>query len=246
MKAKEWIRLYGLEHYARYNLKKRGKRGRELDFELVQEYRKKYGADIPLKSPKRYYYAVWDIWYSYVAYKPTGEPVLFKIENVKSPLRRWEDLRDNRKEELHKNLGATFQDLIRRKKIPSGAKLEKAKLKKIVHITQPSEADTKFEEELKEKYEKKVEKKKKPEVKPVQKELEIKPELKLKEKKPEEKKEKVIDKELRERELALEEQKIELERRKLELQERKLKMAEEFLRRGYTPREIKELLDVLI
>ena len=223
MKAKEWIERYGLEHYAKHNLRKEGKRGRELDYELVRKYRKKYGAEIPLKPPRRYYYAVWDIEYSFFS-KITGEEIFEKIENCKSALSKWEDLRDNRKEELARNLEETFEELQRKNKVPTDAKIENAELKKITQITQRSLEDFEFEKELKEK---KTKPKPKPEPEPV-------PKLEIKE-----------VKERPEREIELREREMQLREREMELRERKLSMAEKFLEKGYSPKEIKELLDAI-
>ena len=216
MKAKEWIMKYGLEHYARHNLRKEGKRGRELDYGLIKKYRKRYGADIPLKPPKRYYYAIWNIDYSYFS-KVRGEEVFDRIENVKSALGRWEDLRDNRKEELSRNLEETFETLRRERAVPTGANLEGFELVEIKQITQRTLEDFELEEQLKPK------RKPKPEPELEREEVKERPEDELK---------------LREREMQLRE-------REMELRERKLSMAEKFLEKGYSPREIKELLDAV-
>ena len=217
MKAKEWIMRYGLEHYARHNLRKDGKRGRELDYELVRKYRKRYGTDIPLKPPKRYYYAVWNIDYSFFS-KLTGEQVFDRIENVKSALGRWEALRENRKEELSRNLEETFETLRRERAVPTGANLEGFELVEIKQITQRTLEDFELEEKLK----------------PKRKPPKPKPEPEIKE---------VV--EPSEREIELRERELELREREMELRERKLSMAKKFLEKGYSPKEIKELLDTI-
>ena len=220
MKAKEWIYLYGLEHYAKHNLRKGGRRGRELDYALVRKYRKRYGVDIPLKPPRRYYYAIWNFDYSYYD-KLTGEEKFDRIENCKSVLREWEKLRANRKEELLLNQQETFDALRFNHVIPYDSVLEKAELVRIETVIQRSLKDYEIEEEIKPKPEPKLE----PELKPA-------PEL-------------VIKKERPEREIELRERELQLREREMQLRERKLSMAEKFLEKGYSPKEIKELLDAI-
>ena len=54
MKAKERIKKYGLKKYIEVCLHKRPTP------ELIQKYQEKYGKDIPIERPVRYYQSQWD------------------------------------------------------------------------------------------------------------------------------------------------------------------------------------------
>jgi len=80
MRAKERIKRYGLKKYIEVCLHK------EPTPELIRKYQEKYGKDIPIERPVRYYQSRWDAVFEE---EVTGEQV--KLKNLWSKAHRERD-----------------------------------------------------------------------------------------------------------------------------------------------------------